>query len=346
MNIFSIDIIALPLLFLPVGLILLATLSVHLYLKFKRRNYLYFSIAVFINALISLYPYTSATGEALIFWSASFQVSTIAILLTVIATEYFIGTKKRLKLMSLGGGVLITIISLSFSDTVSGSFTGFVLLALGSGFLYVIRGNRSNEEVLAYFFITLGVLGFIGHWFPFNGGRFLYSLTLVVLLGHELIYFVRRVVDLLEVASINSITDSLTGLYNKGFLSQKSEQLATNQEIGIVFADIDNFKNLNDTKGHAEGDLVLQQIAGIAKDIIGQNGYACRYGGEEIVLIVQRGNAVEVGKRLCREVEKHTEVTVSVGVALGMNNSQEVIKVADERMYTAKKQGKNQVVSS
>lgn len=70
-------------------------------------------------------------------------------------------------------------------------------------------------------------------------------------------YYFVRVAKLMRNAGMNSIKDPLTNLYNKGFLFRKTEQLIKQQPISIIFIDIDNFKTLNDTKGHDYGDQVL-----------------------------------------------------------------------------------------
>jgi len=221
----------------------------------------------------------------------------------------------------------------------------FGLIGLGIFLLIEVRNGHFNETLLSISFLLLGLFIFIGHWLPFNGGRFLYGVILLFMLANEMVRFFERVVLMLKSASINSMTDPLTGLYNKGFLHRKSAQLIEKQEIGIIFADIDNFKQLNDTKGHDVGDTVLQQVASLLEEIIGDSGFAVRFGGEELVGIVQNGDTEELAGRFCRQVAKKTQVTVSVGTAVGKDDSKGLIKLADERMYSAKASGKNKVVS-
>lgn len=96
---------------------------------------------------------------------------------------------------------------------------------------------------------------------------------------------------------MNSIKDPLTNLYNKGFLFRKTEQLIKQQPISIIFIDIDNFKTLNDTKGHDYGDQVLCQVGMVLKEVLENKGYFCRFGGEEMVGILIDGNAIKVAEQ-------------------------------------------------
>lgn len=77
--------------------------------------------------------------------------------------------------------------------------------------------------------------------------------------------------------SITSMTDSLTQLYNKTYFNKKAEQLFDKQPISIIFADLDNFKQINDQNGHDYGDEVLQKAGLLFKRTIQDHGQACRY---------------------------------------------------------------------
>ncbi|MCX6712473.1 MAG: GGDEF domain-containing protein [Candidatus Vogelbacteria bacterium] len=166
------------------------------------------------------------------------------------------------------------------------------------------------------------------------------------------------------------IHDSLTGLKTKNFLSVSvREALATmaspeqekrrnpHESISLVFCDIDNFKKLNDTYGHAFGDTVLKAVAQVLKDNVRDTDIAARYGGEEMVLGLLGANSAEAFKK-AEEIREKVEalqfaeqpdlvVTMSLGVSSslpGQNLDVEtLIKQADEAMYQAKNSGKNNV---
>ena len=119
--------------------------------------------------------------------------------------------------------------------------------------------------------------------------------------------------------------------------------------FGVLFFDIDNFKNYNDTYGHQEGDRVLQDVAAEIRYSVRKVDIPCRYGGEEFIIILPFTEAKEgedVALRICRRVQEHTPVTVSVGVTqyIKGENRAELVKRVDEAMYTAKRNGKNQVI--
>jgi two-component system cell cycle response regulator len=137
------------------------------------------------------------------------------------------------------------------------------------------------------------------------------------------------------------------------------QALARGKPLTVLILDIDYFKSINDTYGHDAGDDVLREFAiRIRKSIRGID-LACRYGGEEFVVVMPETDlavATIVAERLRRKIagERFTieqgarsvEVTISVGIAgLGPNDSAaSVIKRADQALYRAKREGRNRVV--
>lgn len=166
--------------------------------------------------------------------------------------------------------------------------------------------------------------------------------------------------------------DAATGLYNHEYfyeeLEKRMEQFAQLSEkereegaFCLLIADIDNFKKVNDTYGHAFGDEVLLGLANIFKNYCGNKDFAARYGGEEFVLIVggchkkdalTRANTIR--KRFAETVfsdasgEEH-QFTVSLGVAeydRPWNTASKFFDQSDQALYQAKNTGKNRVCSS
>lgn len=159
-----------------------------------------------------------------------------------------------------------------------------------------------------------------------------------------------RVVELMQTAYRSSITDGLTDLYNRRFFTTRLEQSlahAGRATVGAIFCDIDDFKKLNDTKGHQAADVVLKQAAAILREETEGIGLAGRYGGEELVAFVQSASpdAPAVAERIRSRVAKETIVTVSVGCALSTPGikAEQLMKNADEAMYRSKRSGKNRV---
>ncbi|WP_217593868.1 GGDEF domain-containing protein [Cohnella sp. GbtcB17] len=159
-----------------------------------------------------------------------------------------------------------------------------------------------------------------------------------------------RVVELMQTAYRSSITDGLTDLYNRRFFTaslEKSLAHAGRGTVGAIFCDIDDFKKLNDTKGHQAADVVLKQAAAILREETEGIGLAGRYGGEELVAFVQSAtpDAPAVAERIRSRIAKETIVTVSVGCALSAPGikAEQLMKNADEAMYRSKRSGKNRV---
>ncbi|MCR8643914.1 GGDEF domain-containing protein [Paenibacillus sp. N1-5-1-14] len=179
-------------------------------------------------------------------------------------------------------------------------------------------------------------------------------LSIVEHVGSVLFYFIlfsflfERVVELMNAIYTSSITDGLTRVYNRKYFYQRlANYLSHNITVAIIFSDIDNFKKLNDTKGHQSGDEALQQVSQIMQSLCEDYGIVGRYGGEEIVAMIT-DPAVPVGKfaeTFRKRVEAETCVTVSVGYAVYQigQTPDELIGRADAAMYQAKTTGKNKV---
>ena len=157
-----------------------------------------------------------------------------------------------------------------------------------------------------------------------------------------------------------ALLDSLTGLGNRRYLESivhsRLEELHRNGwHFGVLFADIDNFKFVNDKYGHDVGDQVLKMVGrtldGSSRyfDVIG------RWGGEEFVAVIanaEEKELAEIGERMRAMVEhsmlnvpEYLFVTVSIGgaQALGEDTIESLLRRADEKLYQAKKEGKNRV---
>ncbi|SDC24594.1 diguanylate cyclase (GGDEF) domain-containing protein [Paenibacillus sp. UNCCL117] len=163
------------------------------------------------------------------------------------------------------------------------------------------------------------------------------------------LFIFERIIEIMQAIYTSSITDGLTKLYNrKYFHNRLTAAVQQRLPVAVIFSDIDNFKKLNDTKGHHMGDQVLKQVAQIVKEEAEEAGICGRYGGEEMVVMVTDASvpADELAERIRARVEAETIVTVSMGhskLKKGIGPD-ELVKQADEAMYKAKSSGKNKVV--
>ncbi|MER2005903.1 MAG: GGDEF domain-containing protein [Psychrobacillus sp.] len=342
----SIDLSLYPILHIPILILLLLLFSIHLYSKTSIKSYLHLSIGFGIAASLSLFLFTYINESRIFFWDKPFHLAGLLVLIVILTIKLF-EEKQKGFMLQLPFYSLLFITLLSFFLPALFSGTLFSLSFIGYGIFLLIKtkdGSIEGEGIRGVFFLIIGLFSFIGQWFPFNSGKFLFSLFMLVFMVYECIRYFEKIVSLIKSVGINSITDPLTGLFNKGFLFRKAEQLIQKQELSIIFIDIDNFKQLNDQKGHDVGDIVLKDVSKILQNILKRYGLAFRFGGEELLGIVTSGDPVHLAEKFRAQVEKQAGVTVSIGVATGTSNSKELIKLADKRMYLAKNSGKNKVV--
>jgi diguanylate cyclase (GGDEF)-like protein len=167
-------------------------------------------------------------------------------------------------------------------------------------------------------------------------------------------------IALREKLRTQALRDPLTGLYNRRYMEDVLERYANLAErsdspLSIVMIDLDHFKRLNDELGHAVGDAVLCEVAAAIIGTIRPCDVACRYGGEELVLLLPDCGAVEaVAKcemlraRIERLSENHgTRISASFGISTIPQTSSKpegALADADAAMYRAKAEGRNRVV--
>ncbi len=185
------------------------------------------------------------------------------------------------------------------------------------------------------------------------------SFMLTGYIAYLSITYVNQSNEIYRYTERQATIDFLTGLQNVRqfdiLLNQyieKSEE--SYQELALLMLDIDHFKKVNDTYGHQAGDAVLQQIASILKEHAFSN-LAFRKGGEEFALLLPGCTsvmAIEIGEKVRSAVEQHgfvlpnesmISVTISVGVSVYSNSSEEFIRKADEALYCSKQLGRNRV---
>lgn len=158
-------------------------------------------------------------------------------------------------------------------------------------------------------------------------------------------------------------TDGLTELYNHRYFQEQmqhftSQAIRYNNEFSLIIIDIDFFKKFNDNFGHQSGDAVLRQVAFELKKNVRATDIVCRYGGEEMSIILpntKNEEAVIIANKLCTIIAskklklsngRESNVTISLGVStfnLDGQTPAEIIEAADKRLYNAKENGRNRV---
>ncbi len=166
-----------------------------------------------------------------------------------------------------------------------------------------------------------------------------------------------------ELAAL-ATTDALTGLPNhRALVAAIDSELERSQRsvrgFALAFLDLDHFKALNDTLGHAAGDNALREIAQIIKSSLRASDSAGRWGGEEFVVLMPEadsGGALEAAERIRATVSQHryqsvngAHLTCSIGVAVAPVDGRDrdaLVASADRAMYAAKQLGRNQVIAA
>ncbi len=160
-----------------------------------------------------------------------------------------------------------------------------------------------------------------------------------------------------------AIKDSLTDLFLRGiFMERLDEELKrarfSNAKLALAILDIDDFKKINDTHGHAVGDLVLKKVSGMLRRVIGDPGnMVARFGGEEFVFFLvrtQKEEAKETAELIRRRINslrvnsrrKAVKFSISLGLSIfpdDAGDSLSLIDRADKLLYEAKRKGKNRI---
>jgi diguanylate cyclase (GGDEF)-like protein len=163
-----------------------------------------------------------------------------------------------------------------------------------------------------------------------------------------------------------AVRDTLTGLYNRSYFLNQVGPLAELNALGelglaIILTDIDHFKRINDGYGHPVGDLVLQGVAEVLRELTRPEDLVARYGGEEFIVALPIGSldqAFERAERIRTQLSsrdvtvrgKGLRVTASMGLSYAppsrIHDITALISLADEALYEAKRAGRNRVSAS
>lgn len=329
---------------------LLFLLSGQLLLHRKKRAYFTLAICMGLLLIVNLVTLCFVLlGNTHFFDIATPIISTIAFILANMGVFQLFGeTTKRLT-----RGVLVLIVLACILSIVPLGAAAFQLILIVLAYYIVYPLVQKRMYILALCIYTVATVAQLSNVIIASPLVYLQAVeNLFRVVFYSLIFVIlfNRVIDLMENIYRKSTRDALTNLYNRFyFYTTVSFLMNENKPISIMFFDLDNFKKLNDTLGHDVGDQTLKQVAMILKEESDDIGIAGRYGGEEMVIMIEDSetNVSELGEKIRYRIESETSVTASIGYAeyeAGLSPDQ-LIKNADEAMYLAKKTGKNKLIS-
>lgn len=280
-------------------------------------------------------------------------------------------------LPSLIAGILIAtgrllLFGLTTSSAIAAA--GMFLIGILCGLISRFRGHRLIKMIIMNVTGMLVILVVMQINLKSQGSVFELFLTQLIIsaLGTLVIYaqteYINTSNKLFLQMKKNSETDYLTNLNNlRQFEQLLSERFLEarhfNERLGVLAVDIDHFKKINDTYGHAVGDAVLQQLSKVLKDHTRSFCEVSRTGGEEFSILVPEASPAEVSllaEKIRAAVEGHSfdpgdgtrlKITVSIGAAVHPDTIQasdagDLLKQADRELYRAKNGGRNRICTA
>ena len=234
--------------------------------------------------------------------------------------------------------------------------TGFIVMRVSSAF---VASLASLSVYVIYILAGYYAMKFGNLWI-----EMVYPLLLAVIafISAFIVKYLIKSRDFEQQYKL-ATTDGLTDLYNHRYFQEQMRMQIENSkryetEFSLIILDIDFFKKFNDTFGHQAGDAVLRQVAQTLKRNVRATDIVCRYGGEEMSIILPNTGkdvAYSTAEKICKRVsdnkfrligDKEVTVTISLGVSTypyDGNTASELIEAADKRLYNAKHNGRNQV---
>lgn len=293
------------------------------------------------------------------------------VMLAILAITVLVAqrSKARLQLSRLAAGTLLSTPAVFYAiimSTLTGdggaaslvgySFIPYMLVAMLAIFPFTLL--ESAALGLAIILLEAWALYATGALFTLAGLQAVWLLAALLVISITANYFQLALMLRLYREATH---DPLTGLLNRGALLQAMEQFALNDpdaRRALLIMDLDHFKRINDTHGHAFGDDILRHFAGVLRRSLRPADLACRYGGEEFVAVLMDTDK-DAALAIAENIRAQTEVsvlndydgepvryTVSIGVASFYPDETflQATMRADNRLYEAKKTSRNRVV--
>jgi diguanylate cyclase (GGDEF)-like protein len=227
--------------------------------------------------------------------------------------------------------------------SVANASLGWLVLFRQQPLLPALVADTTLQDVLSY-------------WLPQEASMMieLADDLAVAITAQEVVHLNRQLTKTNQRLEGLAHTDPLTKCWNRYYTELVIEDLIhSSVSFAMLMFDIDDFKNINDTYGHATGDDILRDIAKLVQETLRDDDHLGRWGGEEFVIIskgLDQDASLKLANRLCRNVEQYTfniagPLTVSIGLTLFQpgDRPRQLFERADQGMYLAKMAGKNQV---
>lgn len=238
----------------------------------------------------------------------------------------------------------LTVIGI-FASTMAGYFFGLCdanMLVLTTG--PIAQYVQAGSEVALFDAINANPWGTIPLYYALPRCMILFAVTIVG--SHAVSASAKKAIQEVELKKLSE-TDGMTGLYNKNkYMDMIREHYPAVDRVGVVFWDADGLKKLNDTFGHEVGDSLITAVGLSIRELCTETRHGYRIGGDEFVLVMENADEAEVQfavdewkKRFGQEDRQGEAVFyASVGYAVGAGTDiEDVIRRADERMYTEKR---------
>ena len=305
-------------------------------------------------------------GERYLFKDKIVFIGTTAVSLYDIKT---VPVSKNMPGVEVQATYLNNIIDGSFINKLSGKHTVKISVLLALITILIVLGESSAligafasvSLFIAYILTTYFVMKYFNVWLEIVNPIFVGIMT--VISAYVIKYFIKS--KDFDKQYLLATTDGLTELYNHRYFKEQMRQMIESSSrygslFSLIILDIDFFKKFNDTYGHQAGDAVLKQVAQTLKRNVRSSDIVCRYGGEEMSIILPNTDydmAVATADKLCKRIATRSfklpnNKEVSVNISLGAStfpidgiNAEEIIEMADKRLYNAKQTGRNKVGS-
>lgn len=244
-------------------------------------------------------------------------------------------------------------------------FSSFIVISSMLYLLLLLNMDRSSQSSIIILHMIMTVLALLS--------GMLFSLLLFKRSSNERIQSLKEMDELLSIAHNEhekleeiAYTDAVTGIYNrhafeKHFTEEWHKAISSKEALSIILVDIDHFKFFNDQFGHLVGDMYLKRVAqAILRSVKKEGHIVSRYGGDEFVVIATETDYLEalvIAEHIRHQVEKLSSrckdkgcrVTVSIGISdvypsAHQEDKESIIEQADQALYEAKYQGRNNTV--